>query len=275
MAKYLDLEGLTSYDGKIKNYADGKAEEAEANAKTYATGQAQAYADMYTAQHNGNHEAHKDRFLEFVQIANLGLPNSAAALDANGKIGLSQIPDAVLGQVEYLGQWNASTGAVSGSDLRSPAGRAYRKGDYYVCSQAGNKVPKADGTAGSVTGTINYAVGDWLIYTTDWEKVDNTDAVTSVAGRTGAITLTKNDVGLDKVQNLDIDSVPTASSYNYVYSAGVAAALSYKQDVLMFDDTPTAGSSNPVTSGGVKTALNAKQDTMTAITTAEINALFA
>ena len=275
MSKYLDLTGLTKYNAKIKNYADGKAEEAEANAKTYATGQAQAYADMYTSQHNGNHEAHKDRFLEFVQIANLGLPNSAAALNANGKIGLSQIPDAVLGQVEYLGQWNAGTGAASGSDLRSPAGRAYRKGDYFVCSAAGNKVPKADGTEGSVTGDIDYAVGDWLIYTTDWEKVDNTDAVTSVCGRTGAVTVSKADVGLANVVNSGKDTNPTSGSANYVSSGGVYAALQEKQNKLTFDTAPTAGSSNPVTSGGVKTALNAKQDTMTAITTAEINALFA
>lgn len=346
MAKYLDLEGLTSYDGKIKEYVVPKTR--KVNNKELSADISLGAGDVgaealgtstgVVASHNIDSSAHGNRFINFVPKSNANVPGGFAKLDDNAKIGLAQIPDAVLGQVEYLGQWNASTGAASGSDLRSPAGRAYRKGDYFVCSVAGNKVPKADGTEGSVSGTINYAVGDWLIYTTEWEKVDNTDAVTSVCGRTGAITLTKNDVGLDKVQNLDIDSVPTASSYNYVYSAGVAAALSYKQDVLMFDDTPTAGSnnpvksggikteldkkantadipttlaelaedtthrvvtdtekstwngkqakltfdttptagsSNPVTSGGVKTALNAKQDTMTAITTAEINALFA
>lgn len=275
MSKYLDLTGLTKYNAKIKNYADGKAGEAETNAKSYATGQAQAYAEMYVSQHNGNHEAHKDRFLEFVQIANLGLPNSAASLDANGKIGLSQIPDAVLGQVEYLGQWNAGTGAVSGSDLRSPAGRTYRKGDYYVCSAAGNKVPKADGTESYVTGTIDYAVGDWLIYTTDWEKVDNTDAVTSVCGRTGVVTVSKTDVGLGNVENKALDGAPASGSTNYVTSGGVYTALQEKQAKLTFDTTPTAGSANPVTSGGVKTALSEKQDAMSAITEAEINALFA
>lgn len=283
MAKYLDLEGLTSYDGKIKEYVVPKTRKVnnkELSADVNLTAQ-DVNADIagtasgIVASHNTDSSAHANRFNNYVPQSNANLPGGFPQLDNNAKIGLAQIPDAVLGQVEYLGQWNASTGAVSGSDLRSPAGRAYRKGDYYVCSTAGNKVPKADGTEGSVSGTINYAVGDWLIYTTEWEKVDNTDAVTSVCGRTGAVTVSKADVGLGNVVNSGKDTNPTSGSENYVSSGGVYTALQEKQNKLTFDTTPTAGSSNPVTSGGVKTALNAKQDTMTAITTAEINALFA
>lgn len=128
-----------------------------------------------------------------VDTSELGVPSGVATLDGNGKVPLSQINDSVLGQVKYLGNWNANTGAVVGNDLRSPAGRAYRKGDYYICAVAGNKVPNPSGS-GFLTSTITFAVGDWIIFTVGagadaWEKVDNTDAVTSVDGQTGAVNL--------------------------------------------------------------------------------------
>ena len=316
MAKYLDLEGLTSYDGKIKEYVVPKTRKVnnkELSADINLTAQ-DVNADIagtasgIFASHNTDSSAHANRFNNYVPQSNANVPGGFPQLDNNAKIGLAQIPDTILGQVEYLGQWDASTGAVSSPNLRSPADRAYRKGDYFVCSAAGNKVPKADGTLGFITGDLDYAVGDWLIYTTEWEKVDNTDAVTSVCGRTGAVTVSKADVGLANVVNSGKDTNPTSGSENYVSSGGVYTALqgkantadipttlaelaedtthrvvtdtekstwNGKQAKLTFDTTPTAGSSNPVTSGGVKTALNAKQDTMTAITIAEINALFA
>ena len=286
MAKYLDLDGLTSYDGKIKEYVvpktrkvNNKELSADINLSAQDVGaDISGTASGIMSSHNTDMSAHANKFNNYVPQSNANVPGGFAKLDDNAKIGLAQIPDAVLGQVEYLGQWNASTGAVSGSDLRSPAGRAYRKGDYYVCSQAGNKVPKADGTAGSVTGTINYAVGEWLIYTTDWEKVDNTDAVTSVAGRTGAITLTKTDVGLSNVVNVGQDSTPTSGSGNNVTSGGVYTALQGKANTADIPTTLaelTGDSTHRTVTDAEKTTWNGKQNAMTAITEAEINALFA
>ena len=52
------------------------------------------------------------------------------------------------------------------------------KGHYYITS-----------TAGTQFG-IHFEVGDWVISTgTSWTKVDNTDAVSSVEGRTGNVTV--------------------------------------------------------------------------------------
>jgi hypothetical protein len=76
------------------------------------------------------------------------------------------------GQVNYKGTWNAATNTPG---LANPPD-ALSKGDYYVVS--------ADGTQFS----ISFAVGDWIISNgTAWEKVDLTDAVSSVFGRTGAV----------------------------------------------------------------------------------------
>ena len=129
-----------------------------------------------------------------------------AALDSSGKVPVSQIPPSVLGQMEYCGSWDAS----SSSDQTS---RTPRKGDYYICNTNGTHNP--DGTD---TG-IDYVVGDWAIYDVEegqaigqWDKIDNTDAVSSVNGKTGIVVLNKNDIGLGNVDN--VKQYPNASGVN-------------------------------------------------------------
>lgn len=64
-------------------------------------------------------------------------------------------------------------------------------------------------TEGGVVDGIDYGIGDTLVYSVTlsaYYKVDNTESVTSVFGRTGAIVGTKEDVGLGKVDNTsDLD----------------------------------------------------------------------
>ena len=87
---------------------------------------------------------------------------------------------AMAGFVNYEGTWNASTNTPT---LVSSVGT---KGDYYVVSTTGST---------NLNGITTWTQGDWAIFNGSvWEKVDNTDLVTSVAGRTGAITLTTADV---------------------------------------------------------------------------------
>ena len=109
-------------------------------------------------------------------ISEKGQANGYASLDSGAKIPIAQLPDSVVGQVEYQGTWNASTDTPS-----LPAATGV-KGHYYVVS------------VGGTYETITYAVGDWVISNgTAWEKVDNTDAVTTVFGRLGAIVANESD----------------------------------------------------------------------------------
>lgn len=104
-----------------------------------------------------------------------GSANGVATLDANGKVTLTQIPDSVLGQLEYQGVWDFTTLPT-----------ATQKGQYWVASVSGN----------------GYIVGDWAVWNgSAFDKIDNTDAVATVAGRTGNVVLTKSDVGLSNVDN--------------------------------------------------------------------------
>lgn len=115
------------------------------------------------------------------QITDKGLPNGLATLDGGGTVPTSQLPAAVLGAVKYQGTWNASTNTPT---LTTSVGT---QGYYYVVSVAGST---------NLNGITDWKVGDWAIYNgSAWQKIDNTDAVTSVNGYTGAVSLTYTDVG--------------------------------------------------------------------------------
>lgn len=105
-------------------------------------------------------------------------------LQAFGKL-QNQI-NGVLGGAIYQGIWNATTNTPS---LSSGVGT---KGHYYVVSVAGST---------NIDGTTDWKIGDWIIFNgTNWDKVDNTDAVSSVNGFIGAVNLTTANVS--EVTNL-------------------------------------------------------------------------
>jgi hypothetical protein len=109
-----------------------------------------------------------------------GAANGVATLDAGGKVPVSELPAAVLGALSYQGTWDASTNTPT---LTSSVGT---KGYYYVVSVAGNT---------NLNGITDWLVGDWAVYNgTVWQKVDNTETVTSVNGQTGAVVLTTTNI---------------------------------------------------------------------------------
>jgi len=109
-----------------------------------------------------------------------GAANGVATLDAGGKVPVSELPAAVLGALSYQGTWDASTNTPT---LTSSVGS---KGYYYVVSVAGNT---------NLNGITDWLVGDWAVFNGSiWQKVDNTETVTSVNGQTGAVVLTTTNV---------------------------------------------------------------------------------
>jgi len=99
-------------------------------------------------------------------------------LQAFGKV-QNQI-SALVGGATYQGVWNASTNTPT---LTSGTGT---KGYYYVVSVAGST---------NLDGITDWKIGDWAIFNgTTWDKVDNTDAVSSVNGFTGAVNLALDNI---------------------------------------------------------------------------------
>ena len=101
-------------------------------------------------------------------------------MDNNNKILLENLPDTVVGGLQYKGVYDASVAGTIQPEM----------GDYYIVSVAGNYDP-----AGGVHAVVNneltfFRIGDWAIYNgaaEGWAKIDNTDAVKTVNGQIGAV----------------------------------------------------------------------------------------
>jgi hypothetical protein len=86
-------------------------------------------------------------------------------------------------------------------------------------------------TVGGTVGVDVYGVGDTLVYSVslaEFYKIDNTESVSSVNGKTGVVALSKSDVGLDSADN--------TSDVNKPVSAAQATALSAKEPTIAADD---------------------------------------
>jgi len=85
-----------------------------------------------------------------------------------------------IGAVTYKGTWDANANSPA---LTSSVGT---QGDYYVVNVAGTT---------NLNGITDWQIGDWAIFNGSvWQKVDNTDAVTSVNGQVGTVVLTAANV---------------------------------------------------------------------------------
>jgi hypothetical protein len=106
------------------------------------------------------------------------IADTDSILGAFGKV-QNQI-SALVGGVMYEGTWNASTNTPT---IVSSVGS---KGDYYIVATAGST---------NINGITSWNIGDWIIFNgSTWDKVDNTDAVSSVNGYTGAVSLVTSDI---------------------------------------------------------------------------------
>lgn len=127
----------------------------------------------------------------YVKSAEKGQPNGVATLDANGKVPTSQLPDSVVSGMHYMGTWDASSGSYPSSNPNP--------GEYWIVNNGG------------VMDGVEYKPSDWIVYDANgWEKIDNTDKVTSVNGKTGDV-------------HLDTDDVPEGNNNLYYTDARVSA----------------------------------------------------
>jgi hypothetical protein len=154
-----------------------------------------------------------------------GQPNGVATLDAGGKVPTSQIPQ--MGDLNYQGTWNASTNTPT---LTSSSGT---KGFYYVVSVAGST---------NLNGITDWAVGDWAVFNGSvWQKIDNTDLVTSVNGYTGTVVLTTTDIAEGTNEYFTTTkaraSVSAGTGISYDSGTGVITNSAPDQTVALTDGT--------------------------------------
>jgi hypothetical protein len=133
------------------------------------------------------------------QITNL-IPsqtgNSGKYLTTNGTA-LSWA--SVAGGLTYQGTWNASTNTPT---LASSTGT---NGYYYVVATAGST---------NLNGITDWQIGDWLLFNgSTWQKIDQTNSVTSVNGQTGVVSVgTVTSVAATAGTGISISGSPITSS---------------------------------------------------------------
>jgi hypothetical protein len=156
--------------------------------------------------------------------SNKNVANGYAGLDGSTKIPTSLLPDAIVGQVYYKGTYNASTNSPA-----LPAANT-TQGNYYVVSVAGTQQ------------SITFAVGDWVISNgTTWEKVDNTDAVTSVYGRMGAITAAAGDYTASQVSNIPAGNIAATTVQDAINELDLEkSSISHNHSLASLTDTTLA-----------------------------------
>lgn len=194
---------------------------------------------------------------------NKGTANGYASLDSAGKVPYSQLPASIM---TYQGTWNASTNTPTLADGTGD------QGDVYRVSVAGSR------NLGS--GTIAFGVGDYCIYNgSTWEKSDSTDAVASVNGYTGTVTLTKSDVGLGSVDNtadadkpistatqtaLDAKEPTVAAGTTGQYYRGDKTFQTLNKNAVGLANVDNTSDANKPISTATQTALDGKEPTITA-----------
>lgn len=118
------------------------------------------------------------KLLTGVNITGGSIVATDSILTAFGKV-QNQI-NGLIGGTIYKGVWNASTNTPA---LASGVGTL---GWYYIVNVPGTT---------NLDGITDWHLGDWAIFDgLAWQQVDNTDAVVSVNGYTGAVSLVSSDI---------------------------------------------------------------------------------
>ena len=162
--------------------------------------------------------------------ARKGAANGYGSLDGNGKQPLSEVPDALLGNVHFKGTYLFATNIVT-SDVAAlnggplPAATPANTGDYFIVKDSG------------VIGALSYGVGDWIISNgaAGYDKVDNTDAVLMVNGKIGAVVLTTDDIaeGSNVARRFFTEARALGAKLAGYSTAAVASVLDAGMSVLV------------------------------------------
>lgn len=127
------------------------------------------------------------------EFAKKGQPNGYATLDGGGRIPYSQLPESAM---EYKGTWNAATNTPT---LAQGVGT---NGDMYIVSVGGTRFGET------------FEVNDRIVYDGAlgvWQHIGGT-GVTSVAGKTGAVTLNGGDIGAGTFAGKEVANASAAST---------------------------------------------------------------
>jgi len=162
--------------------------------------------------------------------SNKGVANGYASLDAAGKVPSTQLPSYVDDVVEVANFASLpGTGETGKIYVTIDANKTYRwTGSTYIeiSASPGSTDSLAEGSTNlyftQARARASISASGSLSYNSSTGVMSFSDAVTSVAGRTGAVTLTSSDVGLGNVENKSSSTIR-----GEITSGNVTTALGY------------------------------------------------
>lgn len=216
---YIDAQDAATL-AAAHTYTDDETARAEsvesALAVSVATKASSTYVDLQDAATLAAAEAYTDAHVPtgVELLAHKDQPNGYPSLDGGGHVPLSELPASIQGAMQYEGVWDASANSPA---LASGVGT---KGFFYKVSVAGNT---------SLDGNSNWHIGDLAIFDGSvWDKVDNYEAVTSVAGRTGAVTLAESDIASLTTDLATLSSAISSEASTRAAADALAEVLTHK-----------------------------------------------
>jgi hypothetical protein len=223
-------QASTSTDGYLSSidWNTFNSKQASGNYITDLTGEATA-SGPGSANVTLSNSAVTGKVLTGVNITGGTVVATDTILEGFGKL-QNQINGLIGGSI-YQGTWDASTNTPA---LASGVGT---NGYYYIVNVAGNT---------NLNGITDWKVGDWAIFHgSAWQKVDNTDAVVSVNGYTGAVSLVSSDIpeGLTNLyytntrarQAISLTTTGTSGPATYDNTTGVLNIPEYQGGVTSFN----------------------------------------
>ena len=173
----LTTTGTSGAASLVSNVLNIPQYQAQGNYITSLTGEATA-SGPGAASVTLSNSAVTGKVLTGLSVSGTTVVATDSILTAFGKL-QGQIND-LIGGLQYQGTWNANT---NNPTITSGVGT---DGYFYIVSVAGNT---------TIDGVSGWQVGDWIVFHgSAWQKVDNTESVTSVNGFTGAVTLTTTNI---------------------------------------------------------------------------------
>lgn len=177
------------------------------------------------------HAALSDPHTVYILESREGAANGIATLDGAGQVPASQLGNAA-GGMSYQGTWNANTNTPT---ITSGVGT---NGYYYRVAVAGTTL---------IDGINDWGVGDWIIFSgTEWQKIDNSDQVSSVFGRIGAVVAQSGDYDALQVDYDNITSGLIATNVQDAIDELAASPVIASADVVTASTTTTTTSTTAV-----------------------------
>ena len=204
-----------NFTNTLKSKLDGIESGAQQNTVDSVNGQINTVVLTTTDIAQGTNEYYTNNKVDSRITAQKGIASGLCPLDIDTKIPITYIPDALTSALTYMGAWDASVGTYP---TETPT-----TGNYWLISVAGT------------IDSIDYNVGDWLIYNSDvgWNRIPLGigSNVSSVNNKTGDVVLTTTDIaqGINEYyteakvnNNTEVQKGITANSWGNHANAGYA-----------------------------------------------------